>query len=309
MPDLHEPPEWSDVAARITHESVRRVMVIGAADVGKSTFCHFLLRTARAGGRTAALLDTDVGQKTVGPPACVSLAEGNSSKLVFVGATDPVQGWRRVVDGARWLAHEVDSGLVIVNTSGLLAGPGRRLKADKIAAIQASRLIAIGGGSDLEHIIGDHPTAPVLCLARSPVARRKTDAARRARRQQAFRSYFVDAAMQVFARGLVPGTLHSQLQAGVLVNGSEPAVPQLPQVQRRWLTSDLRRGCASAEEGRGPARSRSGQQRGDGSSAGSGWASTIVNSTRNSHSVTMGCDTCEVVAWVSGERHIGPPPH
>ena len=217
MPDLHEPPDWSDVAARITHESVRRVMVVGAADVGKSTFCHFLLRTARAGGRTAALLDTDVGQKTVGPPACVTVAEGDSSKLVFVGTTDPVQGWRRVVDGARWLAHEVNSDLVIVNTSGLLAGPGRRLKADKIAAIQADRLIAIGGGSDLEHIISDHPTVPVLCLARSPVARRKTDAARRARRQQAFRSYFVDAAMQVFACGLVPGTLQSQLQAGVLV--------------------------------------------------------------------------------------------
>jgi len=101
MPDLHEPPDWSDVAARITHESVRRVMVIGAADVGKSTFCHFLLRTARAGGRTAALLDTDVGQKTVGPPACVTPAGGDSSKLAFVGTTDPVQGWWRVVDGAR----------------------------------------------------------------------------------------------------------------------------------------------------------------------------------------------------------------
>ena len=127
------------------------------------------------------------------------------------------QGWRRVVDGARWLAHEVDSDLVVVNTSGLLAGPGRRLKADKIAAIQPDRLIAIGGGSDLENIIGDHPTVPVLCLARSPVARRKTDAARRARRQQAFRNYFVDAGLQVFARGLVPGTLQSQIQAGVLV--------------------------------------------------------------------------------------------
>jgi polynucleotide 5'-kinase involved in rRNA processing len=37
------------------------------------------------------------------------------------------------------------------------------------------------------------------------------------RDNQAFRSYFVDAALQVFARGLVPGTLQSQLQAGVLV--------------------------------------------------------------------------------------------
>jgi polynucleotide 5'-hydroxyl-kinase GRC3/NOL9 len=221
MPDLHEPPEWSDVAARITHESVRRVMVIGAADVGKSTFCRFLFRTARAGGRTTALLDTDVGQKTVGPPACVTLAEGNSSKLAFVGTTDPVQGWRRVVDGARRLAHEVDSDLLVVNTGGLVGGPGRRFKADMIAAIRPDLLIAIGVGSDLEHIIADHPNVPALRLTRSPAARRKTKAARRSARQEAFRKYFEGAAVRVFSCGLVPEALHYRLGTGVLVGLSD----------------------------------------------------------------------------------------
>ena len=141
--DLHVPPDWSDAAAWIANSSVRRVMVIGAADVGKSTLCRFLLEEARARGRMAALLDTDVGQKMIGPPACLTLTEGSSSKLVFVGTIDPVRGWRRVVDGTRVLAQTVGSDLVITNTSGLLAGPGRRLKADKTAAIQPDRLIAI----------------------------------------------------------------------------------------------------------------------------------------------------------------------
>src|SRR3954447_25913027 len=121
MPDLHVPPDWRDAAARIAHKDVHRVMVIGAADAGKSTLCRFLLGKARARGRTSVLLDADVGQKTVGPPACVTPAGGDSSKLAFVCTTDPVQGWRRVVDRARWLAHEVDSDLVVVSTSGLLA--------------------------------------------------------------------------------------------------------------------------------------------------------------------------------------------
>src|SRR3954471_20845945 len=97
------PPGWSTAVAAITHPDVRRVMVIGAADIGKSTFCRVLLGAARASGRTAALLDADVGQKTVGPPACVTASEASGSRLVFVGTTDPVRGWRCVVDGTRTL--------------------------------------------------------------------------------------------------------------------------------------------------------------------------------------------------------------
>jgi len=186
--DLHVPPGWSDAAASMTHEGVRRLMVIGAADVGKSTVCRFLLGEARAKGRKAALLDTDVGQKTVGLPACVTLAKADRSTLVFIGSVEPVRGWRRVVGGTRVLADEADLDLVITNTSGLLAGPGRRLKADKIAAIRPDLLIAIGGGSALEQVISDHPVVPALRLTRSPAARRKTDAGRCAARQQAFRT-------------------------------------------------------------------------------------------------------------------------
>src|SRR3954451_21991417 len=66
----------------------RHALVLGAADVGKSTFCRFLLGHLRARGRRTALLDTDVGQKTVGPPACVTLAGADRSALFFVGTTD-----------------------------------------------------------------------------------------------------------------------------------------------------------------------------------------------------------------------------
>src|SRR3712207_3398735 len=81
------------------------------------------------------------------------LCEGNGSKLAFVGATDPVRGWRCLVAGTPGLANVIGSDLTIINTSGLLSGPGRRLKADKIAAIQPDLLVGIEGGFDLERII------------------------------------------------------------------------------------------------------------------------------------------------------------
>src|SRR5215210_1131069 len=192
------PSGWRAALAAITHQDVRRVLVIGLADVGKSTFCRILLGAARASGRTAALLDTDVGQKTVGPPACVTASEESGSRLVFVGTTDPVRGWRRIVHGTRTLANAAKADLMIVNTSGLLRGPGRGLKADKMAALRPDLLIALGSGPDLEHIISDNPSIPVVRLAQSPAARRKTKAARRAAREQAFRRYFSDAVVHRF---------------------------------------------------------------------------------------------------------------
>ena len=219
--DLRVPADWSDAAARITEEDVRRVMVLGAADVGKSTLCRFLSQKVDATGRSAALLDADVGQKTVGPPACVTLVEGNRSKLVFVGTTDPVQDWRRVVGGTRVLANALGPSLTIVNTGGLVGGPGRRLKADMIAAIRPDLMIVIGGGSDLDHIIANHPNVSALRLTRSPDARRNAKAARRSARQEAFRKYFEGAAVRVFSCGLVPEALHHRLGTGVLVGLSD----------------------------------------------------------------------------------------
>lgn len=64
------PSEWVDAAAQIGAGKARRVVVIGAVDSGKSTLCRFLLSEARRAGRSPALLDCDVGQKTVDrPPA------------------------------------------------------------------------------------------------------------------------------------------------------------------------------------------------------------------------------------------------
>src|SRR3954469_5145642 len=192
-PDVHIPPDWDDAAAQVADAAVRRVLVLGAADVGKSTFCRFLLGHLRARGRRTALLDTDVGQKTVGPPACVTLAGAERSALFFVGTTDPVRGWRRILDGTGVLLDATESDVTVINTSGLLAGPGRRLKADKIAVVRPDLLIALGSGSDLERVVGDHASVPVVRLTRSPAARRKTKAARRAERQRMFRSYFREA--------------------------------------------------------------------------------------------------------------------
>lgn len=190
---VHVPPDWTEAAERIRRESIRKVLVIGAADMGKSTLCRFLVSRAAGCGRNAILLDTDVGQKTIGPPACVTRGDRHGMTLFFVGTTNPVQGWRRLIEGTRRLAGGIAAELVIANTSGLLAGPGRRLKAAKIEALRPSLLLALGDNPELAAILSDHPEVPALRLSPSPEARRKTDGEKRAARREAFRHYFAGA--------------------------------------------------------------------------------------------------------------------
>lgn len=215
---IHVPPDWADAAERMQRDGVRSALVIGGVDVGKSTLCRFLLHRAKQAGRSAALLDTDVGQKMIGPPACVTLSDARGVRLSFVGTTNPVLGWQRLIDGVRRLADATDADFLLANTSGFLAGPGRRLKAAKIEALRPDLLLAVGGGPDLDAILRDHSQMPFLVLSRSPEARRKTDGERRSARREAFREYFAEASVATFARERLPG---GRYPAGLLVGLSD----------------------------------------------------------------------------------------
>ncbi|HZH27519.1 MAG TPA: polynucleotide 5'-hydroxyl-kinase [Azospirillaceae bacterium] len=203
------PADWAAAAARLTKGGALRVLVLGPADSGKTTVCTLLLSIASDRGRSAVLVDADVGQKMSGPPACVTLGrtpgQAMPDALWFVGTTDPVHGWDRTVAGLGRLGRHTTADLVLANTGGLLAGPGRRLKAAKIRAFGPDLLLALGAGPDLDLILADHPHIPALRLAPSAQARRKTPGERRQARQAAFARYFADATTWTFP-GMPPGT-------------------------------------------------------------------------------------------------------
>ncbi len=176
--------------AHIATGDARRIVILGPVDAGKSTFAR-LLRAALPG---SARLDADPGQGSVGPPACVALARGGAPTLAFVGTTDPIAGWARLVAGVARLAASTRARRVVVNTDGLLAGPGPRVKAEIVEAAGADLLVAIGEGAALDAVLGLHPNLPVLRLASSAQARRKRRGERRSARREGFARYFAGAA-------------------------------------------------------------------------------------------------------------------
>jgi polynucleotide 5'-hydroxyl-kinase GRC3/NOL9 len=194
---LEIPTDWSCAADLVARGKARRVLVVGPPDTGKSSLCRVILRAVPC--RRAWLLDGDVGQKLIGPPACVTLGRSSAGErralrtLAFVGTTDPVRGWRRVIDGLRRLAAEAGPEVLVVNTGGLLSGPGERIKKAKIEALAPDLAIALGRHPALDALAAAHPALPWLHLAPSPRARRKNEGERRRARREAFSRYFADA--------------------------------------------------------------------------------------------------------------------
>ena len=203
-PVLDIPAPWRRAAARIAARGWRKVLVIGASDRGKSSFCRFLARHLTQAGYCVAFVDADVGQKDVGPPATVSLARAGpdgeftaAEALYFVGAVSPMAHFASLVIGTRRLVDAAAAEFVLIDTTGLVHGRGAALKALKIEALRPDAVVLLERGEELAPIVRAHRHLDLLRLQPSPAARRKSDPARRQAREAAFRSYFAGAARRV----------------------------------------------------------------------------------------------------------------
>ncbi len=191
---IHVPEDWLAAAAQIERHGARRVVVLGERDQGKSTFCRFLLQRLSLDGKRTRLLDADLGQKMVGPPACVTLAGwrlGEAPELEafrFIGATSPLGALPALLAVVARLASGQGAATLVVNTSGLVAGPGLALKRWKLEALAPDWIVALGGGEPLEQVLRMQLGAHVRRLQPSPAAVRKTEPARAAGRLEAFRN-------------------------------------------------------------------------------------------------------------------------
>jgi polynucleotide 5'-hydroxyl-kinase GRC3/NOL9 len=155
-----------DQAARTKHT----VLLVGGLDTGKSTLSRQLLETAVAAGRPAAYLDADVGQKSVGPPATISLKYVRTARdlepevfavedaLSFVGSTSPEGHLLQVVTGLAQLhrrALESGAEFVVVDSSGLVSGVyGQILKYHKVEMLRPDLVVGLQRGEELLPLLG-----------------------------------------------------------------------------------------------------------------------------------------------------------
>jgi polynucleotide 5'-hydroxyl-kinase GRC3/NOL9 len=148
--------EWREAIGRIV-EAGGLVVVMGAPDTGKTTFCRCLALASIAADRATAIVDADVGQSEIGPPACVSLAMPTRPfdrlsaiepcATAFVGSISPryaalehLAAVCRVVGEARSRGAE----LTICDTTGYVRGlTAMRLKRAKMQALRPDHLVRL----------------------------------------------------------------------------------------------------------------------------------------------------------------------
>lgn len=157
----------------LVEEAVRTkhtVALFGGLDTGKSTLSRGLLEAAVAAGRPSAFLDADVGQKTVGPPATVTLKMirepadlepptlAKEDALWFVGSTSPEGHLLQVVGAVASLyriAKADGADFVVVDSSGLVSGVhGQILKYHKVELLQPDLVVGLQRGEELLPLLG-----------------------------------------------------------------------------------------------------------------------------------------------------------
>ncbi|MDP9495814.1 MAG: hypothetical protein M3P87_11300 [Actinomycetota bacterium] len=158
-------PSVETLAREVSRANV--AMLMGGVDTGKTTLALHAARLAVAAGRTVALVDADVGNSTVGPPACVGLKIMRTpadidevavpDQLHFVGTITParlvlqqVVATAAMVDIAKRLAD-----LVILDTTAVVSGvAGETLKYHKAELCRPDKVVALQRGGEMEPVVG-----------------------------------------------------------------------------------------------------------------------------------------------------------
>jgi polynucleotide 5'-hydroxyl-kinase GRC3/NOL9 len=187
----------------------RAVLLVGGIDTGKSTLSRMLLRAGVDAGRPSAYLDGDVGQKTVGPPATITLKMVRgledfepdvltvADALSFVGSTWPQGHLLAVVTGMVALARrarETGADFLVVDSGGLVSGiSGQVLKYHKVEMLRPDLVVGLQRGEELQPLLGVIQrffSTEVVSLGVHPGVVPTSVDQRAANREAAMRRYF-----------------------------------------------------------------------------------------------------------------------
>jgi polynucleotide 5'-hydroxyl-kinase GRC3/NOL9 len=213
--EISAPKEWFELQD-VLEEGKGIAILLGATDTGKSTLAKFLISHLCKRGLKVGLVDADIGQSFLGPPATIGLSVFKSHpdwevilsppEIFFVGSTTPeghftihLKGVKRMVDKASSFGPDV----ILVDTTGFVLGEaGKELKRRKIDLISPRFVLALQKDDELEPILEQYKENPPYKIYRLPLSeqvRPKSMEERRLNRTNKFRDYFKYSVIQELA--------------------------------------------------------------------------------------------------------------
>ncbi len=200
--------DWADETAQ---ELLRRgllktgfCLILGGTDTGKTSLAEALAKRA-ASGKRVGIIDADIGQSHIGPPATVGWATVDGPEveitslaaagISFVGDVTPVGHLLQLTAAIAGCAGEASKAaeVVIIDTPGYINGSAAEALWWTVQRIlQPELILAVENGDELNDIIsGLHSFQGRIERIKSPSEiAKKSPESRRSYRQRRFRKYF-----------------------------------------------------------------------------------------------------------------------
>lgn len=199
------PDEWRELCRNTRR--LQSVLVFGATDTGKSTLIRFLTSELLSSGSPVSLINTDVGQSDVGPPATMSISIVRSpftsyqelavDGMYFIGTNSPSGNTTRCLTGFHRMleyAARKPEIPVIVNTTGWAACcEAQQYKRAKLEMQNPGLVICFEGCEELEEIIRPYcrmKNPEIVKLPVSPWVKVRSLEERQKARMEKYRRYF-----------------------------------------------------------------------------------------------------------------------
>jgi len=213
--EISAPAEWYPLLELIKQEKGISIL-LGATDTGKSTLAKFLIFNLCQQGLKVGLVDADIGQSFLGPPATIGFSIFKSDpawqlilsppEIFFVGSITPeghfsahLKGVKRMVDKAA--SRGVD--VTLVDTTGFVLGEGgKELKRRKIDLVSPHFILALQKSDELEPILDHYKESGfprIIRLLLSEQIRPRSMDERRIYRTDKFQEYFKQSVLQELA--------------------------------------------------------------------------------------------------------------
>ena len=195
------PKTWRLVVEALAEMRLGVVVVVGGTDVGKSTLCAYIGNELLSIGLPIRIIDGDIGQADIGPPATISsaipsdhfpsLLDLNPERLIFIGHVTPSHVESKLIGRMKQLidANPRHEPLTIINTDGWILGSNAILyKINLISSIEPDLVIGISTNSELHPMLTlPRVRSMIVPAAKEVLERSRSD--RRAIRQSGYRRF------------------------------------------------------------------------------------------------------------------------
>jgi polynucleotide 5'-hydroxyl-kinase GRC3/NOL9 len=198
------PTGWRE-AAQIVQQSPGTVIILGEVDSGKSSLCTLLANESLGHGLGVEVIDGDIGQADIGPPATISssktrhqvfsLQDLTPDKSLFMGNTSPSTVSDKLIHGLVRLGKEAaaSSDVLLVNTDGWIQeDEALRHKTRLLDELRPDLVLGIFSDRELDPLLELQATTS-LKLGKSPYARPRSREERKRAREFGYRRFLQKA--------------------------------------------------------------------------------------------------------------------